>query len=100
MAERRTPEDSSPAPAEVVSESGFAARLAHEDENGRGEGARGELEVPLSEPANGVAGALPNYPPPGPPVLISDIGIGIERKRREAREAWEREYGSGGRREA
>lgn len=42
----------------------------------------------------------PNYPPPGPPVLISDIGIGIGRKRREARKAWEREYGSGGRREA
>ena len=28
-------------------------------------------------------------PPPGPPVLISDTGIGIERKRREAREEWE-----------
>lgn len=42
----------------------------------------------------------PEYPPPGPPVLVSDIGIGIERKRREAREVWEREYGSGERREA
>ena len=29
-------------------------------------------------------------PPPGPPVLISDTGIGIERKRREAREEWEK----------
>ena len=36
---------------------------------------------------------LPDFPPPGPPVLVSDIGI--ERKRREAREAWEREHGSG-----
>lgn len=42
----------------------------------------------------------PEYPPPGPPVLISDIGIGIKRKRREAREAWEHKYGSGERREA
>ena len=32
---------------------------------------------------------LPDFPPPGPPVLVSDTGIGIERKRREAREAWE-----------
>ena len=100
MAERKVPEESSPAPAEVVSESGFAARLAHKDENGRGDGARGELEAPPPEPTNGTGSALPNYPPPGPPVLISDIGIGIERKRREAREAWEREYGSAGRREA
>ena len=34
------------------------------------------------------AGSL-ELPPPGPPVLISDTGIGIERKRREAREEWE-----------
>ena len=43
---------------------------------------------------------LPDFPPPGPPVLVSDTGIGIKRKRREAREAWEREYGSGSRRKA
>ena len=43
---------------------------------------------------------LPDFPPPGPPVLVSDTGIGIERKRREAREAWEREYGSGNGRNA
>lgn len=43
---------------------------------------------------------LPDFPPPGPPVLVSDTGIGIKRKRREAREAWEREYGSGSRRNA
>ena len=43
---------------------------------------------------------LPDFPPPGPPVLVSDTGIGIERKRREAREAWEREYGSGSGRKA
>ena len=40
---------------------------------------------------------LPDFPPPGPPVLVSDTGIGIERKRREA---WEREHGSGSRRKA
>ena len=100
MAEHRIPEESSSAPTEVVSESGFAARLARKDENGRSDGARGELEAPPSEPANGTGSARPSYPPPGPPVLISDIGIGIERKRREARKAWEREYGSAERREA
>ncbi len=36
-----------------------------------------------------------SFPPPGPPELVSDSGIGIKRKRREAQEAWEREYGSG-----
>ena len=35
-----------------------------------------------------------SFPPPGPPVLVSEIGIGIERKRREARSAWEKKYGS------
>ena len=35
-------------------------------------------------------------PPPGPPVLISDTGIGIERKRREAREEWENARASSG----
>ena len=38
------------------------------------------------------------FPPPGPPVLVSEIGIGIERKRREARSAWEEKYGSRSRR--
>ena len=34
-------------------------------------------------------------PPPGPPVYVQDFGytIGIEKKRREAREAWERMHG-------
>ena len=40
----------------------------------------------------------PAFPPPGPPVLVSEIGIGIERKRREARSAWEEKYGSRSRR--
>ena len=35
------------------------------------------------------------FPPPGPPVLVSDSGIGIKRRRKEAQEEWEREYGSG-----
>lgn len=35
-------------------------------------------------------------PPPGPPVLVSETGIGIERKRREAREAWENARASRG----
>lgn len=36
-------------------------------------------------------------PPPGPPVFIQDFGftISIEKKRREAREEWERRYGEG-----
>ena len=50
--------------------------------------------------AAGVEDAEPDplaFPPPGPPVLVSEIGIGIERKRREARSAWEKKYGSRGR---
>lgn len=50
--------------------------------------------------AQGASPERPAYPPPGPPVLISDTGIGIERKRREAREEWERTYGSGRRDDA
>ena len=36
-------------------------------------------------------------PPPGPPVFIQAFGftVGIEKKRREAREEWERRYGQG-----
>lgn len=36
-------------------------------------------------------------PPPGPPVYVQDFGftIGIEKKRREAREAWERQFAEG-----
>ena len=38
---------------------------------------------------------MSELPPPGPPHLVYDgPGWGIERKRREAREAWEREHGS------
>ena len=34
-------------------------------------------------------------PPPGPPVYVQDFGytIGIEKKRRKAREEWKRQYG-------
>ena len=46
-----------------------------------------EDEAPNADPTK--------IPPPGPPVLVSDSGIGIRRKRKEAQEAWEREYGSG-----
>ena len=44
---------------------------------------------PEPTPVAGSDEPHPKFPPPGPPVLVSDIGIGIERKRREAREAWE-----------
>ena len=50
------------------------------------------------EPASEVQAPNPDqtkFPPPGPPVLVSDSGIGIKRRRKEAQEAWEREYGSG-----
>ena len=52
---------------------------------------------PSVDAASGVENSEPDsvtFPPPGPPVLVSETGIGIERKRREAREQWEREYGS------
>ena len=55
---------------------------------------------PSVDAAAGVEDSEPGplaFPPPGPPVLVSEIGIGIERKRREARSAWEKKYGSRGR---
>ena len=58
-------------------------------------------DSPSVDAAAGVEDSEPDslaFPPPGPPVLVSEIGIGIERKRREARSAWEEKYGSRSRR--
>ena len=55
-------------------------------------------DSPSVDAAAGVEDSEPDplaFPPPGPPVLVSDSGIGIRRKRKEAQEAWERKYGSG-----
>ena len=55
-------------------------------------------DTPSVDAAAGVEDSEPDplaFPPPGPPVLVSDSGIGIRQKRKEAQEEWEREYGSG-----
>ena len=41
------------------------------------------------------AGQVAKQPPPSPPVYVQDFGYtpGIEKKRRQARAAWEAKYG-------
>lgn len=53
-------------------------------------------DVARMDSPEGLESEIPPYPPPGYPNYVQGFGytLGIERLRREAREAWEREYGA------